>query len=209
MTANERDLNTRATVKRLDRARFDSSVQESIDAILRNQSPVAPSWRRRTSPQYHYCWLRDGSFSAFALDRAGEHEASARYHAWVNDAIGGISGIIDDVIEKMLRGEELDPTNMPPARFALDGTSVIDDWPNFQIDGYGTWLWSLGQHLLESPVSTRCRRIGAVQLPGPRRYLAIVRVDSLLRRVGRERYGAPHVDTGLRVRRAHHGGAIS
>ena len=80
--------------------------------------------------------------------------ASARYHAWVNDAIGGISGIIDDVIEKMLRGEDLDPTIMPPARFSLDGTSVIDDWPNFQIDGYGTWLWSLGQHLVESKQST-------------------------------------------------------
>ena len=72
----------------------------------------------------------------------------------MNDAIGGISGIIDDVIEKMLRGEDLDPTIMPPARFSLDGTSVIDDWPNFQIDGYGTWLWSLGQHLVESKQST-------------------------------------------------------
>jgi GH15 family glucan-1,4-alpha-glucosidase len=136
--------------KRLDRARFDSSLQESIDAILRNQSASGAIVASPDFAQYHFCWLRDGSFSAFALDRAGEHEASARYHAWVNDAIGGISGIIDDVIEKMLRGEVLDPTIMPPARFALDGTSVIDDWPNFQIDGYGTWLWSLGQHLTES-----------------------------------------------------------
>jgi GH15 family glucan-1,4-alpha-glucosidase len=36
---------------------------------------------------------------------------------------------------------------MPPARFSLGGTTVVDDWPNFQIDGYGTWLWSLGRHL--------------------------------------------------------------
>jgi len=135
---------------RLDRARFDSSLQESVDAILRNQSVSGAIVASPDFAQYHFCWLRDGSFSAFALDRAGEHEASARYHAWVNDAIGGISGIIDDVIEKMVRGEPLDPSIMPPARFALDGTSVIDDWPNFQIDGYGTWLWSLGQHLVES-----------------------------------------------------------
>jgi GH15 family glucan-1,4-alpha-glucosidase len=58
------------------------------------------------------------------------------------------------VIEKMLRGEPLDPLIMPPARFALDGNSVIDDWPNFQVDGYGTWLWSLGQHLIESNQAT-------------------------------------------------------
>jgi GH15 family glucan-1,4-alpha-glucosidase len=39
---------------------------------------------------------------------------------------------------------------MPPARFALDGSKVVDDWPNFQIDGYGTWLWALGQHFLST-----------------------------------------------------------
>jgi GH15 family glucan-1,4-alpha-glucosidase len=43
---------------------------------------------------------------------------------------------------------------MPPARFALDGSNVVDDWPNFQIDGYGTWLWSFGQHLLQTGEST-------------------------------------------------------
>lgn len=131
----------------LDRSRFDSTFQNSIDAILRNQTSNGAIIASPDFAQYHFCWLRDGSFSAFALDRVGEHEASARYHSWVNEAIGGISGIIDDVIAKMLRGEVLDPTLMPPARFALDGTSVIDDWPNFQIDGYGTWLWSLGEHL--------------------------------------------------------------
>ncbi len=155
MSSKGTDLTTSdSAAKRLDRARFDSSLQESIDAILRNQSASGAIVASPDFAQYHFCWLRDGSFSAFALDRAGEHEASARYHAWVNDAIGGISGIIDDVIEKMLCGEPLDPSIMPPARFALDGTSVIDDWPNFQIDGYGTWLWSLGQHLVESNQAT-------------------------------------------------------
>ncbi|MGD0693139.1 MAG: glycoside hydrolase family 15 protein [Acidimicrobiales bacterium] len=139
-----------SAAKRLDRARFDLSLQESIDAILRNQSTSGAIVASPDFAQYQFCWLRDGSFSAFALDRAGEHEASARYHAWVNEAIGGISGIIDDVIDKMVHGDKLDPSIMPPARFDLDGTSVIDDWPNFQIDGYGTWLWSLGQHLIES-----------------------------------------------------------
>ena len=139
---------------RTDRSRLDSLLQRSVDAILRNQSATGAIVASPDFAQYSFCWLRDGSFSAYALDRAGEYQASALYHAWVNDAISGISGIIDDVIEKMLRGEEVDPSIMPPARFALDGTSVIDDWPNFQIDGYGTWLWSLGQHLIESNQST-------------------------------------------------------
>lgn len=155
MTSRESDsIASAATTKKLDRSRFDSSLQESVDSILRNQSTSGAFVASPDFAQYHFCWLRDGSFSSYALDRAGEYDASARYHAWVNEAIGGISGIIDDVIDKMVSGEPLDPSIMPPARFALDGTSVIDDWPNFQVDGYGTWLWSLGQHLIESSQAT-------------------------------------------------------
>jgi GH15 family glucan-1,4-alpha-glucosidase len=87
------------------------------------------------------------SFNAYALDLADEHAASSRYHLWVNRAVAGIAQAIDDVIDAHDRGEALSPLDMPPARFALDGSVVVDDWPNFQIDGYGTWLWSLGQHL--------------------------------------------------------------
>jgi GH15 family glucan-1,4-alpha-glucosidase len=152
-----------------------SRFQLSVAAILRNQTPEGAIIASPDFDQYHFCWLRDSSFSAYALDQAGEHEASARYHAWVNEAIGGISGIIDDVTDSMLLGHELDPTIMPPARFALDGTSVIDDWPNFQIDGYGTWLWSLGEHLrltgrgevpreLRSSVSRAARYLSAFAL---------------------------------------------
>lgn len=126
-----------------------SSVRNSVEAILRLQSDTGAFIASPDFAEYHYSWLRDGSFCAYALDRAGEHEASRRFHSWVNGAVSAIAGIIDDVIDRHERGEVLDPSHMPPARFALDGSTVLDDdWPNFQIDGYGTWLWSLGQHLL-------------------------------------------------------------
>ncbi|HEV3187466.1 MAG TPA: glycoside hydrolase family 15 protein, partial [Acidimicrobiales bacterium] len=122
-------------------------LRRSVEAILRNQHENGSIVASPDFAEYQFCWLRDGSFSAFALDQAGEYGASARYHSWVNDAVSGISEIIDGVIDAQVRGEVLNPLQMPPARFALDGSTVIDDWPNFQIDGYGTWLWSLGQHL--------------------------------------------------------------
>ena len=100
---NTDPITSASAAKRVDHSRFDASLQESVDAILRNQSASGAIVASPDFAQYHFCWLRDGSFSAYALDRAGEHEASARYHAWVNDAVGGISGIIDDVIEKMLQ----------------------------------------------------------------------------------------------------------
>lgn len=122
-------------------------VRRSVDAILRNQSENGAIIASPDFAQYSFCWLRDSSFNAYALDLAGEHAASSRYHLWVNRAVAGIAQTIDNVIGAHGRGEKLSPLDMPPARFALDGSVVVDDWPNFQIDGYGTWLWSLGQHL--------------------------------------------------------------
>ena len=99
--------------------------------------------------EYQYCWLRDSSFIAYTLDRAGMHGAAARYHAWVARALGdqtGIGPLIDEVV-RARAGKPLDPPEMPPARFTLAGSVSADDWPNFQIDGYGTWLWGLEAHL--------------------------------------------------------------
>ncbi len=71
-------------------------------------------------------------FTAYALDLAGEHEASARYHEWVHRALSGVGENIDDVVRKLRRGEDVDPLHMPPARFSLDGSFGHDDWPNFK-----------------------------------------------------------------------------
>lgn len=122
-------------------------IRRSVGSILRSQSDNGAIIASPDFAEYRFCWLRDGSFSAYALDLAGEHEASDRYHSWVNAAVQGIAEVIDGVIAKRALGEDLSPLEMPPARFALDGSTVVDDWPNFQVDGYGTWLWSLGQHL--------------------------------------------------------------
>ena len=119
----------------------------SVASILRNQLPNGAIIASPDFAEYHFCWLRDGSFIAHALDTAGKHEAAGRYHAWVQRAVENIGAVIDRVVESHLFGAHLDPLEMPPARFTLEGSVVVDGWPNFQIDGYGTWLWSLGRHL--------------------------------------------------------------
>jgi GH15 family glucan-1,4-alpha-glucosidase len=133
----------------LSNSEMTATVQSSIGSILHNQEENGAFIASPDFAEYHYCWLRDSSFIAFALDQIGEHDASARYHGWVNLALDGISELIDRAIEWHHQGKPLHPDHMPPARFALDGSNVADDWPNFQIDGYGTWLWSFGQHLLQ------------------------------------------------------------
>jgi GH15 family glucan-1,4-alpha-glucosidase len=122
-------------------------VQESIAAMLACQQDNGALIASPDFAQYHFCWLRDSSFAAYAFDRCGEHDASARYHDWVNAALAGIAGQLDAATQRGLAGQSPQPQALPPCRFRLDGTVAADDWPNFQIDGYGTWLWSLREHL--------------------------------------------------------------
>jgi GH15 family glucan-1,4-alpha-glucosidase len=57
----------------------------------------------------------------------------------------------ESAIARVASGAVPSPETMPPARYTLDGTLEEADegetWPNFQIDGYGMWLWALEHHL--------------------------------------------------------------
>jgi GH15 family glucan-1,4-alpha-glucosidase len=119
----------------------------SVAAILRNQHASGAIVASPDFAQYQYCWLRDGSFIAHALDCAGQVDAADRFHDWCASAIDSIAPLISAAVDRHSAGEPVDASRMPPARFSLEGDVVHDDWPNFQIDGYGTWLWSLRQHL--------------------------------------------------------------
>jgi GH15 family glucan-1,4-alpha-glucosidase len=124
-----------------------------LTLLLANQArggafPACPSFS-----QYPYSWLRDSSFVAYALDRCGEHAASGRYHSWAAGVLAGLAGRIDDLIARRQAGEFIPEGHFLPTRFALSGEALGDDWPNFQLDGYGQWLWALGEHLSMTGVS--------------------------------------------------------
>jgi len=145
-------------------------VPAGVRAILAHQSDEGAFVASPDFSQYGYCWLRDGSFTAYALDRAGEHDAAAKYHDWVESTLGSIAGMMDRAIESKRAEKDFDPRDLPPARFALDGSVVADDWPNFQIDGYGTWLWSLHEHLRLAETTLSSHMLDTVQRVA--RYLA-------------------------------------
>jgi GH15 family glucan-1,4-alpha-glucosidase len=126
------------------------SVQAAVAAMLACQQDNGALVASPDFEQYHYCWLRDSSFAAYALDRCGEHAASARYHEWASAAIAGVGQQIDAAVARRLAGTSIDQHLLPPTRFTLDGSVAADDWPNYQIDGYGTWLWALREHLRQT-----------------------------------------------------------
>jgi GH15 family glucan-1,4-alpha-glucosidase len=148
----------------------------SIRAMLDHQVSSGAFIAAREFPPYQYSWLRDGSFIAFALDLAGEREAAERFHRWVATAIAAIAPTVREATERRLARQENVPSEMPPARFALDGSVTSDDWPNFQIDGYGTWLWSLSHHVGVWDSALLAGELGeSIELAG--RYLEAVGQD--------------------------------
>lgn len=131
---------------------YDGGARLTLDdidlaAILKAQHPNGAYPASAGFSQYNLCWLRDGSFIAHAVDLAGHHESAGRFHGWVARCLTRQAPAVAALIERRRAGVPIPEFDFLPARYALDGDRVHDGWPNFQLDGYGHWLWSLAKHL--------------------------------------------------------------
>jgi isomaltose glucohydrolase len=100
----------------------------SIEIIHAGQADSGAYVACPNFPPYRYCWFRDGSFIADAMSRHGEVESAEAFFDWCARTI------------EARGGENLH------ARYELDGSDTQDEWPKFQLDGYGLWLWALARH---------------------------------------------------------------
>ncbi|MEW6232829.1 MAG: glycoside hydrolase family 15 protein [Chloroflexota bacterium] len=121
--------------------------KKSIEIILANQSSNGAYVASPNFSQYRYCWFRDGSFIAYAMDLVGEHESASRFHAWASSTILRHEHKALRCLEKAQNGLPVGEGDCLHTRYALDGEEGEDSWPNFQLDGFGTWLWSLSEHI--------------------------------------------------------------
>jgi GH15 family glucan-1,4-alpha-glucosidase len=121
-------------------------VDRSVRVLLAGQSETGAFVASPGYATYRFAWLRDGSFCADALDRHGECEAAAAFHAWVCRTILAMRSTVERIT---VAARTAGVSSMLPTRFELDGRteSGEEDWPNFQLDGYGTWLWAFGEHV--------------------------------------------------------------
>lgn len=115
--------------------------------LLDHQHPGGAYVASPDFSQYPYGWVRDGAFVAHALDAVGERASAARFHAWVAEAVLGLEDAVRAQLAARAAGRPVDHARMLPARYRLDGAVEAGDWPDFQVDGYGQWLWSLGAHV--------------------------------------------------------------
>lgn len=139
--------------------------QHSIDLILASQAPSGAWVASPSFPTYRYSWLRDGAFIAYAMDSVGEHESAAAFLRWVARTIGRYAGKVDRVEARRARGEALGEADCLHTRFTVDGEEGAGEWGNFQLDGYGTWLWALAEHVrLAGDVALLEEVAGSVEL---------------------------------------------
>jgi len=124
-------------------------LRSSIDVILQGQAPSGAYVASPSFPSYRFGWLRDGSYCALAMDAAGEHASSQAFHEWVAGVVDRQTGTIDGIVSRLNAGEPLEHIHMLPTRYTLDGDVEGEQdelWPNFQLDGYGTWLFAVERH---------------------------------------------------------------
>ncbi|MDY7079887.1 MAG: glycoside hydrolase family 15 protein [Chloroflexota bacterium] len=121
--------------------------QHSIKVILNHQAPGGGYLASPTFPDYHYCWFRDGAYTAYAMDLVGRHQSARCFHDWCVWVVNQRRTVVERAIAKARRGEPLAGADYLHTRYTLEGREGDDaGWPNFQLDGLGTWLWALAQH---------------------------------------------------------------
>jgi len=140
-------------------------LQRSIEVILSNQAPTGACIASPHFPAYRYSWFRDGAFMAYAMDVAGQHESAHHFHDWAAHTILSHADKAERVIENVGRGEPRGADYLH-TRYTLNGEEGPGDWPSFQLDGFGTWLWALAKHLHQtaSPLPPHWQR--AARLTG-------------------------------------------
>lgn len=109
-------------------------ARRSVEVIRSGQATTGAYLACPTFAPYRFSWLRDGAFVAEAMSRAGEPESAEAFFAWCAHVVESRAGAIR-------RGERLN------ARYTVDGEEAdVDEWQEFQLDGYGLWLWALRGH---------------------------------------------------------------
>ena len=172
-------------------------MQTSVESILRNQEANGAIIASPDFDQYHYCWLRDGSFFAYALDRVGEHRRPP-------DTTRGPTGHPghrrpNRQCDRPRRGKALDPTTCrrPVSRSTVPMSATTGRTSRSTVTAPGC---GPSVNTSSVPGRTKCPRSFTVGRPGrplSRCVCASAHASTSGKRAGR----AAHVDAGLRLRR--------
>ncbi len=139
-------------------------LAERSAALLREHQDPGGAWAASPAfAPYRYSWFRDGSFIADGASAAGLLDEADRFHGWCAGVLVRERPSVDRVRAMLAEGRRPGDADYLPARYALDGTRHEDDWWNFQVDGYGTWLWALERHLVRIGAAARATYAAGIE----------------------------------------------
>ena len=135
---------------------FPTLRDHSVEVILENQHPSGAYIASPNFSVYGYSWFRDSSFIAESMRVVGQHDSAARFHDWAAGVVNARAGQIGSLIERSQCGDAPKPDEHLHCRFNLDGSTASEEWTNFQLDGFGTWLWAVARfHTDAAPAEVR------------------------------------------------------
>lgn len=122
-------------------------ARTSLELIVRYQDesgayPASPTF----SAYRGYSWFRDGAFTADAVSAAGRVESAERFFDWCSGILIARSDEIAAIVAAARAGAPVADSAMLGTRFTFAGADGTDEWWDFQLDGYGTWLWAVAEH---------------------------------------------------------------
>ena len=129
----------------------------SIRIIKENQADSGAYIASPNFRVYNYSWFRDGAFIADAMSEYDENKSALDFHLWATRIILEREEKIASLIRRAKQGEEISPDEHLHCRYTTNGDESEEIWTNLQLDGFGTWIWSLDKYLQRGnqlPVAT-------------------------------------------------------
>ncbi|WP_420627996.1 glycoside hydrolase family 15 protein [Candidatus Leptofilum sp.] len=121
--------------------------QHSIQVLLDSQAESGAFIASHAFPSYQYSWFRDSSFVAYALCRVGHPEKARRYFLWSAQTIQQYGWKAEQAVARIQNGERLGSDEYLHTRYTAVGKEADGLWWDFQLDGFGTWLWALAEYV--------------------------------------------------------------
>ncbi|MBX3100175.1 MAG: hypothetical protein KF761_11420 [Salinibacterium sp.] len=122
-------------------------ADSSLDTIVSLQDPSGAYPASPTFSAYRgYSWFRDGAFIADGVSAWGDTASADRFHDWCSRILVSRRAHIEGIVAAAAAGIPVPDSEMLPTRFTLQGEEGADEWWDFQLDGYGTWLWGVVEH---------------------------------------------------------------
>lgn len=115
----------------------------SIDIITMNQHSSGGYVACPTYPVYNYSWFRDSAYITYAMTLSEEYDSAERFHTWAAESINKREPQILSLINGNMDNYEA----ILHTRYTLNGDAGSEEWENFQLDGFGVWIWSLHEYI--------------------------------------------------------------